>query len=161
MQICQAKLEAIMARSGQQSQLDQAAEESRVGLAVLMIYLWSHKLKLDLALQDNSVSADAHGKATEAAAAATPASSSATAASSSAHSFPATTASQPICTAANMTDDVSGATAPASPAAPAGASQAAPAFSSWADHMSLTESDAEVEEDPVLDSTTTSSGALR
>ncbi len=137
MHLKQAELQRLFDSNDQDSQRAAlSGEESRVGLGVLMIGLWSQRLKQNLAAQGAAEVVDS----------ASP--SSATAVSQS--------SSSPICMASQSTAKSSHASAnsgsPAASheqAAAQAASQEAPplAAGSWADHMSVTASDAEEEEE--------------
>ncbi len=141
MHVNQAELQRLFDSNDQESQrVALSGEESRVGLGVLMIGLWCHKLKQHLAAQvigDSSFEAIDSASSSSAAAVSQPSSS-------------------PICTDFQSTVKLSHAAADSgSPAASLEqaaartASQEAPpqAVGSWADHMSVTASDAEEEEE--------------
>ncbi len=143
MHLKQAELQRLFDSSNQESQKAAlSGEESRVGLGVLLIGLWSQKLKQNLAAQVASNSS-------KAASAADPTSSPSSAAVSPSSSSPHCTASQSTARLSNASAD-SGRPVAASieQAAAQAASQEAPlqAAGSWADHMSVTASDAEEEE---------------
>ena len=138
----QAELQRLIDSNEQESQRGaRSGEESRVGLGVLMIGLWSQKVKQNLAAQGV-------GDSRKAQAADFTSSSSAAAVNQP--------SSSPLCTASQSTAKLSHASAdrgsPATSheqAAAQAASQEAPpqAAGSWADHMSVTASDAEEEEE--------------
>ncbi len=137
MHLKQAELQRLFDSNDQDSQRAAlSGEESRVGLGVLMIGLWSQKLKQNLAAQGAAEVVDS----------ASPSSAAAVSQSSS----------SPICMASQSTAKSSHASAnsgsPAASheqAAAQAASQEAPpqAAGSWADHISVTTSDAEEEEE--------------
>ncbi len=150
-QIKQAEFDAMLANDSQHTQTDAARSEGKIGLAVLMIGLWSHKVKQELAVQGNKAPLANDGSFVEAAVAADPGSSLAVASAADA-SIPLPASSIP-----------SQSGYPASEAMPDGpastdslaASQAgskvptatAPGFGSWVDHMTMLASDAEDEEE--------------
>ncbi|DBA88746.1 TPA: hypothetical protein ACH3X1_004165 [Trebouxia sp. C0004] len=119
-----------------------SGEESRVGLGVLMIGLWCHKLMQNLAAQgagDSSTAAEAVNSAASSSAAAV----------SQPSSSPVCTASQSTVKLSHVSADSSTPVASLEQAAAQTASQEAPsqAIGSWADLMSVTASDAEEEEE--------------
>ena len=143
-QIQQAKLQAMIAQASTQthSQTDTTPKHSRVGLAVLLLGLWCHTLKQQIASHHASMSGRADDRGPDQPAADWNPSSSASAGPQ------ADSASAPI------TDRDLPATSSASLRAAAAASAAA-----WVDHMSMMASDAGDEEDCQSDSlgTTTNS----
>ena len=143
MQLKQTELQHLFDSNDQGKQRGAlSGEESRVGLAVLMIGLWSQNLKQNLAAQGA-------GDSREAASAVDPTSSPSAAAVSQPSSSPMCTASQSTAKLPHASADSGSPAASLEQAAAEAASQEAPplAAGSWADHMSVTASDAEEEEE--------------
>lgn len=141
MQLKQTELQHLFDSNDQGKQRGAlSGEESRVGLAVLMIGLWSQNLKQNLAAQGA-------GDSREAASAVDPTSSPSAAAVSQPSSSLMCAASQSSAKLSHASADSPAASL--EQAAAEAASQEAPplAAGSWADHMSVTASDAEEEEE--------------
>ncbi len=137
MHLKQAELQRLFDSNDQESQgAALSGQESRVGLAVLMIGLWSQKLKESLVAQGAGEAVDS-------------ASSSSAAAVSQPSSSPICTASQSTAKLSHASVDSGSPVASLEQAAAPAASQEAPplAVGSWADRMSVTASDAEEEEE--------------
>lgn len=143
MHLKQAELQRLFDSNGQGSQRAAlSGEESRVGLGVLMLGLWCRKLKQNLAAQGA-------GDSSKAASAVDSASFSSAAAVSQPSSSPIYTAYQLTAKLSHECADSGSPAASLEQAAVQAASQEAPplALGSWADHMSVTASDAEEEEE--------------
>ena len=143
MHLKQAELQRLIDSNEQDSQRGAlSGEESRVGLGVLMIGLWSQKVKQNLAAQGI-------GDSRKAAEAADFTSSSSAAAVNQPSSSPLCTASQSTAKLSHASADRGSPATSHEQAAAQAASQEAPpqAAGSWADHMSVTASDAEEEEE--------------
>ena len=118
MHLKQAELQRLFDSNDQESQRAALSrEESRVGLGVLMIGLWCQKVRQNLASLGAGEAVDL--------------------ASSSSAAAVSQPSSSPICMASQSTAKSSHASAEAPPLA----------AGSWADHMSVTASDAEEEEE--------------
>ena len=139
MHLKQAELQRLFDSNDQEGQRAAlSGEESRVGLGVLTIGLWCHKLKQNLASLGAGEAVDLD-------------SSSSAAAVSQPSSSPICRASQSTAKLSHASADNSSSAASFEQAAAPAASQEAPplAASSWADHMSVTASDAEEEEEEI------------